>query len=142
MTPSRTSNITVHRLVHRLHPDLTASLQGSLVDDVGGDDGVVTRPTRLLQFSQSLTVLLLTFLLTLANLSALLPSVVRNGFGNVAATTDSLDTTESFDNVNNTSGNNTSGNDTSVNDTSGNVVIDLAGFSTLWLNYLVIIVRL
>ena len=82
-------------------------------------------------------MLLLTFLLTLANLSALLPSVVRNGFGNVAATTDSLDTTESFDNVNNTSGNNTSGSDTSGNDTSsddtssddtsGNVVIDLAG---------------
>ena len=65
-------------------------------------------------------MLLLTFLLTLANLSALLPSVVRNGLNNVAATTDSLDTTESFDNVNNTSGNNTLGNDTSGNDTSGN----------------------
>ena len=135
--------------MHRLHPDLTASLQGSLVDDVGGDDGVVTRPPRSLQLSQSLTVLLLTFLLTLANLSALLPSVVRNGFSNVAATTDSLDTTESFDNVNNTSGNNTlgndtSGNDTSGNDTSGDFVIDLAGFlAHSWLTILVIrIVRL
>ena len=84
-------------------------------------------------------MLLLTFLLTLANLSALLPSVVRNGFGNVAATTDSLDTTESFDNVNNTSGNNTLGNDTSGNDTSGNdtsgnlvIVTTFAGFGTLF----------
>ena len=121
--------------MHRLHPDLTASLQGSLVDDVGGDDGVVTRPPRSLQLSQSLTVLLLTFLLTLANLSALLPSVVRNGLDNVAATTDSLDTTESFDNVNNTSDNDTSGNDTSGNNTSGNFVIDLAGFGTLLADY-------
>ena len=136
--------------MHRLHPDLTASLQGSLVDDVGGDDGVVTRPPRSLQLSQSLTVLLLTFLLTLANLSALLPSVVRNGLNNVAATTDSLDTTERFDNVNNTSGNNTSGSDTSgsdtsgndtssddtsSDDTSGNVVIDLAGFLALLADY-------
>ena len=122
MTPSRTSNITVHRLVHRLHPDLTASLQGSLVVDVGGDDGAVTRPTRTLQLSQSPTVLLLTFLLTLANSSTLLPSVVRKGLDNVAAT-NSLDTTDGFDNVNNALGNDTSGNDTSGNDTSGNLVI-------------------
>ena len=83
-------------------------------------------------------MLLLTFLLTLANLSALLPSVVRNGFGNVAATTDSLDTTESFDNVNNTSSNNTSVNDTSGNDTSGNFVIatTLLASSTLLADYL------
>ena len=133
--------------MHRLHPDLTASLQGSLVVDVGGDDGAVTRPTRTLQLSQSPTVLLLTFLLTLANSSTLLPSVVRKGLDNVAAT-NSLDTTDGFDNVNNASGNDTSGNDTSSSDTSGsdtsgndtssddtssddtsgNVVIDLAGF--------------
>ena len=135
MTPSRTSNITVHRLVHRLHPDLTASLQGSLVDDVGGDDGVVTRPPRSLQLSQSLTVLLLTFLLTLANLSALLPSVVRKGLNNVAAT-NSLDTADGFDNVSNASGNDTSSSDTSGNDTFGNFDIDLAGFSTLLADYL------
>ena len=82
-------------------------------------------------------MLLLTFLLTLANSSTLLPSVVRKGFDNIAAT-NSLDTTDGFDNVNNALGNNTlgndtsgtdtSGNDTSGNDTSGNFVIDLAGF--------------
>ena len=76
-------------------------------------------------------MLLLTFLLTLANSSTLLPSVVRKGLDNVAAT-NSLDTTDGFDNVNNASGNDASGNDTSGNDTSGNdtssnVVIDLAG---------------
>ena len=49
------------------------------------------------------------------------PSVVRKGLDNVAAT-NSLDTTDGFDNVNNASGNDTSG-----NDTSSNVVIDLAG---------------
>ena len=66
-------------------------------------------------------MLLLTFLLTLANSSTLLPSVVRKGLDNVAAT-NSLDTTDGFDNVNNASGNDASG-----NDTSSNVVIDLAG---------------
>ena len=90
-------------------------------------------------------MLLLTFLLTLANSSTLLPSVVRKGLDNVAAT-NSLDTTDGFDNVNNASGNDASGNDTSGNDTSsndtssddtsGNVVIDLAGFSTLLADYL------
>ena len=115
-----------------------------LVVDVGGDDGAVTRPTRTLQLSQSPTVLLLTFLLTLANSSTLLPSVVGKGLDNVAAT-NSLDTTDGFDNVNNasgndasgndTSGNDTSGNDTSSDDTSGNVVIDLAGFLALLADY-------
>ena len=71
-------------------------------------------------------MLLLTSLLTLANSSTLLPSVVRKGLDNVAAT-NSLDTTDGFDNVNNASGNDASGNDTSGNDTSSNVVIDLAG---------------
>ena len=71
-------------------------------------------------------MLLLTFLLTLANSSTLLPSVVRKGFDNIAAT-NSLDTTDGFDNVNNASGNDASGNDTFGNDTSSNVVIDLAG---------------
>ena len=66
-------------------------------------------------------MLLLTFLLTLANSSTLLPSVVRKGFDNIAAT-NSLDTTDGFDNVNNAFGNDASG-----NDTSSNVVIDLAG---------------
>ena len=90
-------------------------------------------------------MLLLTFLLTLANSSTLLPSVVRKGLDNVAAT-NSLDTTDGFDNVNNasgndasgndTSGNDTSGNDTSSDDTSGNVVIDLAGFLALLADYL------
>ena len=76
----------------------------------------------------------------------MLPSVVRKGLDNVAAT-NSLDTTDGFDNVNNASGNDasgndtsgndtsssdtsgsdTSGNDTSSDDTSGNVVIDLVG---------------
>ena len=97
-----------------------------LVVDVGGDDGAVSRPTRTLQLSQSPTVLLLTSLLTLADSSTLPPSVVRKGLDNVAAT-NSLDTTDGFDNVNNASGNDASGNDTSGNDTSSNVVIDLAG---------------
>ena len=99
-------------------------------------------------------MLLLTFLLTLANSSTLLPSVVRKGLDNVAAT-NSLDTTDGFDNVNNASGNDTSGNDTSSSDTSGsdtsgndtssddtssddtsgNVVIDLAGFLALLADY-------
>ena len=61
-------------------------------------------------------MLLLTSLLTLANSSTLLPSVVRKGLDNVAAT-NSLDTTDGFDNVNNAFG----------NDASSNVVIDLAG---------------
>ena len=89
----------------------------------------------------------------------MLPSVVRKGLDNVAAT-NSLDTTDGFDNVNNASGNDTSGNDTSSsdtsgsdtsgndtssddtssddtsgNDTSGNVVIDLAGFLALLADY-------
>ena len=72
-------------------------------------------------------MLLLTSLLTLANSSTLLPSVVRKGLDNVAAT-NSLDTTDGFDNVNNASGNDTSG-----NDTSSNVVIDLAGSVHFWL---------
>ena len=128
----------------RLHPDLTGFLQGSLVEDVvGGDGGVATRPTCSLQFPRSLTMLLLTFLSMLVNSPTLLSSAVRNGLDNVAATTDSLDTTESFDNVNNTSGNNTSGNDTSSNDTSGNdtsgnVVIDLASFGTPLADYSVV----
>ena len=84
-------------------------------------------------------MLLLTSLLTLANSSTLLPSVVRKGLDNVAAT-NSLDTTDGFDNVNNASGNDTSGNDTSgsdtsSDDTSGNVVIDLAGFLALLADY-------
>ena len=66
-------------------------------------------------------MLLLTSLLTLANSSTLLPSVVRKGLNNVAAT-NSLDTADGFDNVSNASGNDASG-----NDTSSNVVIDLAG---------------
>ena len=88
-------------------------------------------------------MLLLTFLLTLANSSTLLPSVVRKGLDNVAAT-NSLATTAGFDNVNNASGNDASGNDTSGNatssdDTSGNVVIDLAGFlAHFWLTTLVV----
>ena len=64
------------------------------------------------------------------------PSVVRKGLDNVAAT-NSLDTTDGFDNVNNASGNDTSG-----NDTSSNVVIDLAGSWYTLPDYLATIVRL
>ena len=70
--PVGPSNITIRRQVCRLHLDLTGFLQGSLVDDVvGGDGGVVTRPTCSLQFPRSLTMMSLTFLPMLVDSSTL-----------------------------------------------------------------------